>query len=221
MPFKQYRVKAGQPILAAEFNNLLDEVHRLAKLAVHPPLFLTQSAAGMQIGFDGPITEVAYVKFEAHEGDTYPASTDNCKIYPAIKRPKVSHVEATTCTDNLTDAGDTDDEKGEELKVWSLTEQFIPEDTVALIFQTNGSWFTEWVRESVRGKLDAQLTEGGSADMSVWAGETTDADTNENIEVHDWLLGTSDTITADSKVIAFFDRESKKYYVGSAQCPNA
>ena len=223
MPFNQRRVKKGEPIKAVDFNSLLDEVHRLSKVTVHPPLFLTQSANGIQISLNSPVHEVAYVKFEKHADDTYPTGTDGCKIYPAIKRPKANIEEATTCTDEVEDNGDTPEEKGEEIKVFVLHEQHIPDGTIALVYRSGGSWFTDYVRESIRGKLDTEMAVDGSVEMSVWAAVDggADADTEENVTVSDWLMAGEDTITKDTKVVAFFDRESKKYYIGSAQCPNA
>lgn len=66
---------------------------------------------------------------------------------------------------------------------------------------------------SLRGKLDEELSDGGTATMSVWDWDgSEEADTGLDIEVYDWLGG----VEADLKVIAtlFGDR----YYVTAAEC---
>ncbi len=65
------------------------------------------------------------------------------------------------------------------------------------------------------GKLDDELTKGGTATMSIWT-ESPLADSGDNEEVTDWLLGTGETIAVGKKVVA--TRYYGVWYVTSAEC---
>lgn len=70
-----------------------------------------------------------------------------------------------------------------------------------------------------KGILDEELTEGGSATMSVWrwnSATSAEEDTDKDITVYDWLLTSGQTIAADTKVIAY--REGSRWYVFAASC---
>ena len=65
------------------------------------------------------------------------------------------------------------------------------------------------------GKLDAELTQGGTATMSIWT-DSPLADSGDTEEVTDWLLGTGDTVASGKKVVA--TRYHGVWYVTSAEC---
>lgn len=69
-----------------------------------------------------------------------------------------------------------------------------------------------------RGKLDGNLTVGGSATMSIWYWNgSAEADNGSNITVYDWMLG--ETLVAGKKVAATWCELSSRWYVTSAECP--
>ena len=68
------------------------------------------------------------------------------------------------------------------------------------------------------GKLDADLTAGSSATMSIWEGSTL-ADSGRNITVHDWFLPTGKKLKSGAKVAAVWN--SGKWYVDTTDtCPS-
>jgi hypothetical protein len=70
-----------------------------------------------------------------------------------------------------------------------------------------------------KGKLDEELVFGGEAVMSVWrydAADATEADTLEDVDVHDWLLTTGQSIALGAKVVAYL--EGARWYVIAAEC---
>lgn len=132
MPFNQRRVRQGDPIKAEDYNYLLDEVHRLGRLTVAPPLEMTDMGSGVEIR----VADIA----------------------------------------------------GGEI---------------------------------ILGKLDADMTADGSAEMSIWSHNGTSiVDTGETITVYDWLLDNSQTIATDQRVIAGTDSRNDRKYIIGARCPN-
>ena len=126
----------GDPITAEMFNALLDEVHKLAKLTVQPPLEMS----------DGPW--------------------------------------------------------GKEIRV-------------------TGSVGSGSGGDIIRGILDTDMTCGGSATVSVWADDGTDADTGDDITAWDWLLLTGQSMDAGTKVVVGYDPLSDKNYVLTGSCVTA
>lgn len=73
--------------------------------------------------------------------------------------------------------------------------------------------------EALYGKLDAALSAGSSATMSIWwHNGTVLADTTENVTVYDWLLGSGESIDSATKVIATMNQYDNRYYVTAAEC---
>ena len=67
------------------------------------------------------------------------------------------------------------------------------------------------------GKLDADLTAGSSATMSIWEGSTL-ADSGRNVTVYDWFLPTGKKIASGARVAAVWN--SGKWYVDTTDtCP--
>lgn len=71
----------------------------------------------------------------------------------------------------------------------------------------------------IRGTLDAALTVGSSATMSVWDGATL-ADSGRNVTVYDWWLGTGRQLASGTKVSATW-HSGKWYLEVSADCDEA
>jgi hypothetical protein len=75
------------------------------------------------------------------------------------------------------------------------------------------------VRQTLRGKLQAQLNKDGSAAMKVWYFDgTNETESSETIIVFDWFLKSGQNIASGKKVVAQFDPISARYYVTSAEC---
>jgi hypothetical protein len=70
------------------------------------------------------------------------------------------------------------------------------------------------------GKLDNELTEEGSATMSVWEvdGSGDYVDTGSDVTVWDWCLSTGQTIAEGKKVIAAQFLQSRRFIVVAAEC---
>jgi hypothetical protein len=67
------------------------------------------------------------------------------------------------------------------------------------------------------GKLDAELTAGGSATMSIWTGAGgSESDSTENVTVYDWLLGSGQTVASGKKVVVAYINGVP--YVIAAEC---
>lgn len=70
------------------------------------------------------------------------------------------------------------------------------------------------IRWTAHGVLDEELTQGGTATLSLWRWDgTEEVDTGENIEVGDWVLDTGDTLAAETHCFCVWDTASSKYYV--------
>lgn len=216
MPIRKFSVKRGDPIKAADFNSMLEEMRRLATWAVAPPLELKTGPAGFQLGIAAIADAVAIVKFEAHSGGSYPSASSNCKRFPAIIYADAKFEETGACT-QFVEVG----EKGPEILVYNIREVFVPKDLFLFAFRFHGQWWVDFIRWKVKGKLSAEMTSGGNVDMKVWAipsGGGAEADTGETIKVHDWLLDGGQKIESDVPVVAFYDVQSKRYYVDGAKC---
>jgi hypothetical protein len=72
---------------------------------------------------------------------------------------------------------------------------------------------------TIIGKLDGALSQGGSATVSVWGGAGgSEADTDVNITVQDWLMKTGATaIASGKKVVCQFI--NGVWYATEAECP--
>lgn len=71
------------------------------------------------------------------------------------------------------------------------------------------------------GKMDAELAAGASAIMSVWEVDASGeyADSGKDIAVFDWLLKAGSVIAAGKKVIAVQFLQSRRFIVIAAECP--
>jgi len=75
-------------------------------------------------------------------------------------------------------------------------------------------------RPFVVGKLTSTLTYGGVATMDVWespVGGGPEADTGDNMVVHDWVLSSGQSVAVGVQVVAAFN--GRRLYVIAAQCP--
>lgn len=64
-----------------------------------------------------------------------------------------------------------------------------------------GRWHGDSQRIAAVGRLNAELEQGGTAEVSIW--EHTGSvweDTGEDVEVHDWFLDTGQSLNADDRV---------------------
>lgn len=91
----------------------------------------------------------------------------------------------------------------------------LPTDTLVLVCVVNGRRVILDFQRSQWGKLDGSLSVGGSATVSIWAGDPL-ADTGDNVTAHDWLLETGDSLDAETKVKIEFI--STKWYVTATPC---
>ena len=67
--------------------------------------------------------------------------------------------------------------------------------------------------------LDEELTEGSSATASLWLwdGDAL-ADSGDSVEAHDWLLGSGETIAADTRIKVEFMPDTERWWVTAARC---
>lgn len=71
--------------------------------------------------------------------------------------------------------------------------------------------------EIVLGKMDANLSDGGSATMSIWSGDAgSETDSTDNVTVNDWLLPSGEQVSSGKKVVA--RKIGCEYYVIAAEC---
>lgn len=69
------------------------------------------------------------------------------------------------------------------------------------------------------GKLDGTLSQGGSATVSVWAGQPgSEADTGKNVKAYDWLMKSGATAIASGKKVTL-TRICGVWYATNGECP--
>ena len=113
---------------------------------------------------------------------------------------------------------------GQTVTVWDqFANPYVPSAARVWCEKYAGIWVVTDFQDEVLGKLDGQLTFGGTQTVSVWYGTTVglEADTGENISnVGDWLLTSGFKLASASYVISERTAHSAPWYVtASRSCP--
>ncbi len=191
------RVKPGDPVKAADYNAMAEAVERLLAAVAD----LTQGYRGARLVFGELIDD-------------------------DIEDREVNKKAAVMAFD--TSAGSTDDKWK---KNTALEKNFICDPQDGIYLEGERHLFL-WLGGSGKfipipglnmqiGRLDATLTQGSSATVSVWEwneGGGAFADSTVNHTAYDWMLGSGESLEALTRVVLIQHLQSRKYLVIAAAC---
>lgn len=202
------RVKEGDRLSAAKRNRLIDKVNRLSRIV--PPVL----PAGFPEGRIEP--------FQLTSTLTYPAGTNICPYATAKPVGYLASTDRYGYTDYQSNqtvyhpmalrdaAGDYIDIPIMRIgdRVWvALNHQ---SGRLEIVWATSQ---TTW-----RGKLDGPLAQGGSATVSIWIWNGSDADSTVNVTAYDWLLLPGDSLASGKKVVIKWFRDDGRFWVMGVEC---
>lgn len=210
------RLRRGdRQISARNMNEAFTEIERLSRGSIASPFSSTHSGGGSGQGLDeDDLNLIMVAKFGPWTG-SYPSFNELQTEFPAKLYP------TSTFDDKGWDASIKVqqaelDTLAVDAYVYNTSGLWIPEGAIALVYWRNGRWWTHFLYTFLRGTLKTQLNYNSSAQMYVnWYDGISEVSTSgtDTLTVRDNLMRAGEFITAGTKVDAFYDVWSKRWYI--------
>lgn len=198
------RVKEHEPISIWHQNRFIDEFNRLSRIL--PPVLPLETRVAL---------------FELTSVLTYPADTGACPSATAKPIAYLPSADRYGYTDSFREQTIYHPMALRTGANYIGLPVMREDDRVWCVMnQQSGRWEILWLTPQTtwRGKLDAELEQGGSATVSIWIYNGSDADSGVDVTAYDWFLSAGQSLASDTVVTVEWFPDDGRFWLIGAEC---